>query len=149
MFSLAAIYVLLQAQFLAAIQVLVYAGAVMVLFVFVIMLLNVGRTANDIRGVPVRVVALLVGAGLLVQLFLVSRVTPGSLAAGLGIAAGAASPMDAFPAGRAGADAPGLQGVVGAIAEPLFRSYLVPFEITSILLLAAAVGAVVLAKRKL
>jgi NADH-quinone oxidoreductase subunit J len=41
------------------------------------------------------------------------------------------------------------QGVVGAIAEPLFRAYLVPFEITSILLLAAAVGAVVLAKRKL
>jgi len=149
MFSLAAIYVLLQAQFLAAIQVLVYAGAVMVLFVFVIMLLNVGRSANDIRGLPVRVIALLVGGGLLLQLFLLSRVTPGSLAAGIGIPAGAASPMDAFPAGQAGADAPGLQGVVGAIAEPLFRTYLVPFEITSILLLAAAVGAVVLAKRKL
>jgi NADH-quinone oxidoreductase subunit J len=76
MFSLAAIYVLLQAQFLAAIQVLVYAGAVMVLFVFVIMLLNVGRSANDIRGLPVRVIALLVGVGLLVQLFLLSGVTP-------------------------------------------------------------------------
>ena len=149
MFSLAAIYVLLQAQFLAAIQVLVYAGAVMVLFVFVIMLLNVGRSANDIRGLPVRVIALLVGVGLLLQLFLLSRVTPGSLAAGIGIAGGAASPMDAFPAGRSGAAAAGLQGVVGAIAEPLFRTYLVPFEITSILLLAAAVGAVVLAKRKL
>jgi NADH-quinone oxidoreductase subunit J len=149
MFSLAAIYVLLQAQFLAAIQVLVYAGAVMVLFVFVIMLLNVGRSANDIRGLPVRLIALLVGAGLLVQLVLLSRVTPGSLAAGIGISAGAGSPMDAFPAGRAGAAAPALQGVVGAIAEPLFRTYMVPFEITSILLLAAAVGAVVLAKRKL
>jgi NADH-quinone oxidoreductase subunit J len=121
----------------------------MVLFVFVIMLLNVGRSVSDIRGLPVRVIALLVGVGLLVQLFLLSRVTPGSLAAGIGISAGAGSPMDAFPAGQAGADAPGLQGVVGAIAEPLFRDYLVPFEITSILLLAAAVGAVVLAKRKL
>ena len=149
MFSLAAIYVLLQAQFLAAIQVLVYAGAVMVLFVFVIMLLNVGRGATDIRGLPVRVIALLVGVGLLLQLVLLSRVTPGSMAVGIGVAAGASSPMDAFPAGRAGAEAPGLQGVVGAIAEPLFRNYLVPFEITSILLLAAAVGAVVLAKRKL
>ena len=49
----------------------------------------------------------------------------------------------------AGAAAPATQGVVGAIAETLFRTYLVPFEITSILLLAAAVGAVVLAKRKI
>src|SRR5678809_630711 len=55
MFSLAAIYVLLNAQFIAAIQVLVYAGAVMVLFLFVIMLLNVGRGGNDLRGAPVRV----------------------------------------------------------------------------------------------
>ena len=50
MFSLAAIYVLLDAQFIAAIQVLVYAGAVMVLFLFVIMLLNLGHTSSDIRG---------------------------------------------------------------------------------------------------
>ena len=50
MFSLAAIYVLLNAQFIAAIQVLVYAGAVMVLFLFVIMLLNLGTPSPDIRG---------------------------------------------------------------------------------------------------
>ena len=149
MFSLAAIYVLLQAQFIAAIQVLVYAGAVMVLFVFVIMLLNVGRSASDIRGLPVRVVAVLVGAGLLAQLLLLGRVTAGGMALTQGVAAGAGSPMSAFPAGVAGSAAPAAQGVVGAIAEPLFRTYLVPFEITSILLLAAAVGAVVLAKRKL
>jgi NADH-quinone oxidoreductase subunit J len=149
MFSLAAIYVLLQAQFIAAIQVLVYAGAVMVLFVFVIMLLNAGRGGSDIRGVPVRMVALLVAAGLLAQLLLLARVTPGAMAVAQGVAGGAASPMNAFPAGQAGAAAPAAQGVVGAIAEPLFRTYLVPFEITSILLLAAAVGAVVLAKRKI
>ena len=149
MFSLAAIYVLLQAQFIAAIQVLVYAGAVMVLFVFVIMLLNVGRTGSDLRGGPVRLVALLVGLGLLAQLVLLSRVTPGGLAVARGAAAGAGTPLDAFPAGQAAASAPAAQGVVGAIAEPLFKAYLIPFEITSILLLAAAVGAVVLAKRKL
>ncbi len=50
MFSLAAIYVLLDAQFIAAIQVLVYAGAVMVLFLFVIMLLNLGHASSDVRG---------------------------------------------------------------------------------------------------
>ncbi len=149
MFSLAAIYVLLQAQFIAAIQVLVYAGAVMVLFVFVIMLLNLGRSASDIRGLPVRVIALLVGAGLLAQLVVLGQVTPGGMAMTQGVVAGAGSPMNAFPAGQAGAAAPAAQGVVGAIAEPLFRAYLVPFEITSVLLLAAAVGAVVLAKRKL
>src|SRR6185503_10757118 len=101
------------------------------------------RTGSDLRGVPVRFVAVLVGAALLAQLFLLVRVTPGSMAVAQGVAGGAASPMTAFPAGQAGAAAPATQGVVGAIAEPLFRTYLVPFEITSILLLAAAVGAVV------
>ena len=64
MFSLAAIYVLLNAQFIAAIQVLVYAGAVMVLFLFVIMLLNLGHAESDIRG-PSTVAATLVIVGLL------------------------------------------------------------------------------------
>ncbi|NOT08738.1 MAG: NADH-quinone oxidoreductase subunit J [Gemmatimonadales bacterium] len=149
MFALAGIYVLLQAQFIAAIQVLVYAGAIMVLFLFVIMLLNLGRDTGDLRGMPVRLAAVLVAGGLLGELVLLARVTPGSMALLRGTAVGAGTPMASFPAGQAGAAAPGAQGVVGAIAEPLFRTYLVPFEITSILLLAAVVGAVVLAKRKL
>ena len=149
MFSLSGIYVLLNAQFIAAIQVLVYAGAVMVLFLFVIMLLNAGRGGSDLRGAPVRLVAVLVGGALLAQLFLLGRVTPGGMAILRGATDGAGSPMAAFPAGQFALTAPASQGVVGAIAEPLFRQYLVPFEMTSILLLAAAVGAVVLAKRKL
>ena len=64
MFSLAAIYVLLNAQFIAAIQVLVYAGAIMVLFLFVIMLLNLGHAESDLRG-PSTVAATLVIVGLL------------------------------------------------------------------------------------
>src|SRR3989441_12704640 len=64
MFSLAAIYVLLNAQFIAAIQVLVYAGAIMVLFLFVIMLLNLGHAESDVRG-PSSVAATLVIVGLL------------------------------------------------------------------------------------
>ena len=149
MFALAAIYVLLHAQFIAAIQVLVYAGAVMVLFLFVIMLLNLGRESGDLRGRPARLAAVLVGLGLLAELVLLSRVSPGSLSLLGGAPAGAATPMEAFPAGSAGLAAPVQQGVVGPIAASLFQTYLVPFEITSILLLAAAVGAVVLAKRKL
>jgi NADH-quinone oxidoreductase subunit J len=151
MFALAGIYVLLNAQFIAAIQVLVYAGAVMVLFLFVIMLLNLGRdqTQSDLRGIPVRFAAVLIGGALMAELMLLAKVTPGGMAVLRGVTAGAGSPLEAFPAGLAAQTAPATQGVVGAIAEPLFRTYLIPFEITSVLLLAAAVGAVVLAKRKL
>src|SRR5919108_1210512 len=81
MFSLAAIYVLLNAQFIAAIQVLVYAGAVMVLFLFVIMLLNLGHPASDLRG-PSSLMAAVVIVGLLsVELFALWRYTPERLAA--------------------------------------------------------------------
>ena len=149
MFALAGIYVLLNAQFIAAIQVLVYAGAVMVLFLFVIMLLNVGREAGDLRGRGARLAAVLIGAGILTELVLLSRVTPGSMAALSGAPAGAAAPLASFPEGSAALAAPAAKGVVGAIAAPLFQTYLIPFELTSVLLLAAAVGAVVLAKRRL
>jgi len=134
LFALAAMYVLLDAQFIAALQVLVYAGAIMVLFLFVIMLLNLGRPGpSDIKGpVGVGIAALLAGT-LLLQL----RVL------------GQAAPPDAIqlPAGTMATLQQ--QGMVAAVAGPLFDAYLIPFEITSLLLLAAIVGAVVLAKRKL
>ena len=134
LFALAAMYVLLDAQFIAALQVLVYAGAIMVLFLFVIMLLNLGRPGpSDIKGpVGVGIAALLAGT-LLLQL----RVL------------GEAAPPDAIqlPAGTMATLQQ--QGMVAAVAGPLFDAYLIPFEITSLLLLAAIVGAVVLAKRKL
>src|ERR671929_2000294 len=76
MFSLAGIYVLLGAQFIAAIQVLVYAGAVMVLFLFVIMLLNLGHATSDLRG-PSSIAATLVIVGLLaIELIALLRYTP-------------------------------------------------------------------------
>ena len=134
LFALAAMYVLLDAQFIAALQVLVYAGAIMVLFLFVIMLLNLGRPGpSDIKGpVGVGVAALLAGT-LLLEL----RVL------------GQAAPPEAIqlPAGTMAALQQ--QGMIAAVATPLFDAYLIPFEITSLLLLAAIVGAVVLAKRKL
>jgi NADH-quinone oxidoreductase subunit J len=149
MFSLAAIYVLLDAQFIAAIQVLVYAGAVMVLFLFVIMLLNLGHASSDIRG-PSSVAATIVIVGLLViELTALWRYTPRRLASEIAQAPAFADPANVFAAGPLAQQEAAARGVVGAIAAPLFQVYLVPFEITSILLLAAIVGAVVLAKRRI
>jgi NADH-quinone oxidoreductase subunit J len=148
MFSLAAIYVLLDAQFIAAIQVLVYAGAVMVLFLFVIMLLNLGQASSDIRG-PSSVAATVVIVGLLViELFALWRYTPRRLASEISQTPAFADPATVFAAGQVAQQETAARGVVGGIAAPLFQVYLVPFEITSILLLAAIVGAVVLAKRR-
>jgi NADH-quinone oxidoreductase subunit J len=149
MLSLAAIYVLLNAEFVAAIQVLVYAGAVMVLFLFVVMLLNLGKPTTDMRG-PGAVAATIVIAGLLViQLAALWRYTPSRLASEMAQAPQMSDPATVFVAGQLSRDDAAARGVVGAVAAPLFQTYLVPFEITSILLLAAIVGAVVLAKRKI
>lgn len=126
MFSLAAIYVLLDAQFIAAIQVLIYAGAVMVLFLFVIMLLNLREEELGPRRFT------------LMKLFGVF----GSLYAGFLLVA----PMMA--AGKPMTTTNPNFGTVEGVGLVVFRDYLLPFELTSILLLAAVVGAVVLAKRK-
>jgi NADH-quinone oxidoreductase subunit J len=148
MFSLAAIYVLLNAQFIAAIQVLVYAGAVMVLFLFVIMLLNLGHAQSDIRGAS-GIAATLVIVGLLViEFFALVRYTPRQLASEFSQWPTFTDPATVFVAGEITQQASASQGVVGAVAAPMFQIYLIPFEITSVLLLVAIVGAVVLAKRK-
>jgi len=135
MFSLAVLFVLLDAQFIAVLQVLVYAGAVMVLFLFVIMLLNLGRgAAQDRKGVIGLTVGVVLAALLFVQLRFLRQAAPPALIR--------------LPDGMM-AQLQQQQGMVGAVATPLYQAYLVPFEITSVLLLAAVVGAVVLAKRKL
>ena len=135
LFALAALFVLLDAQFIAVLQVLVYAGAIMVLFLFVIMLLNLGRaTRSDMKGPLGLGVAVLLAGLMMVQL--------------LALRFGGPSPQLTL-APNAMARAAVEQGMVAAVARPLFSTYLVPFEITSILLLAAIVGAVVLAKRRL
>lgn len=151
MFGLAGIYLLHGAQFIAAIQVLVYAGAIMVLFLFVIMLLNVGAGPADLRAPPMRLVATAVGAVLLVQLGALARYSAGRVAveAGPARALPASEPVGFFPDAVAAVAGGTERGVIGGLAEPLFTTYLVPFEITSVLLLAATVGAVVLAKRKI
>jgi NADH-quinone oxidoreductase subunit J len=133
LFSLAGLFVLLDAHFIAAVQVIVYAGAIMVLFLFVVMLLNLGHARlAEYRGAFARMLA-------------------GSLAVALTAFAGRLL-LAGAPAGGAGGTAVQQaldeRGAIGAVAIPLFRDYLIPFEVTSILLLVAIVGAVVLARRQ-
>jgi NADH-quinone oxidoreductase subunit J len=133
-FSLAAIYILLGAHFIGAIQVLVYAGAIMVLFLFTIMLLNLGHDyQSDIRG------------GLWIIVAFV-------FAGAIGFSAWYATHDKTQIVQMGGADrinaSVGQMNAVGAIAQPLFRDFAVPFELTSLLLLVAIIGAVLLAKRR-
>jgi NADH-quinone oxidoreductase subunit J len=131
--SLALLYVLLGAEFLAAVQVIVYAGAIMVLFLFVIMLLNLDA---EVRSQGLSRVAFkacsLVGSGLLLLLLL------------LLLGGGAVKALRAM----APEQVSGVPGNTQAVAELLFTKYLLPFEVTSILLLAAIVGALVLAGKR-
>lgn len=133
--STAGIFVLLEAHFLAAVQIIVYAGAVMVLFLFVIMLLNLGHEYRaDIRGRVALIFGFAVTGG--IGGLLARQLGSGS--AGLETNLGAADAIDAALLEY---------GVVGAIARPLFTDYVVAFELTGILLLVAIVGAIVLAKK--
>jgi NADH-quinone oxidoreductase subunit J len=128
-FAVAGVYLLAHAEFIAAIQVIVYAGAVMVLFLFVIMLLNLRQpeASPPIPHVGQKIGGIVLAgftALILIYSFTQAKM-PGVQAA-----------------------APGL-GNTESIARSLFTDYLLPFEVTSVLLLVAIVGAVVLAKSKL
>lgn len=144
-FSLSGMFVILDAHFIAAVQVLVYAGAIMVLFLFVVMLLNLGEISGaeaDFRGALGKFGAGTLGAALLA---LVGRAVLG--AEGASLRPPTAEPASGLPADPVQA-ALEARGAVGAVAGPLFEDYLVPFEITSLLLLVAIVGAIVLARRE-
>ena len=133
LFALAAMYVMLDAPFIGVIQVLVYAGAIMVVFLFVIMLLNLGQPSEiaDARGLWGKLAAGFLGLALLAQLMVLARDdVPGGLAI---------PPSTGNEAGEAA-------NVVAGFADTLFRDSLLAFEIAGILLLVAVVAAVVLAK---
>jgi NADH-quinone oxidoreductase subunit J len=127
--SLAVLYLLLGAEFIAAAQVIVYAGAIMVLFVFVIMLLNAGAETRRGRSFMVQ----LLGVPLLITLlgllaYSIERLFPDSGMVRFGEFKG---------------------GTAQDIGRALFTRYLLPFEVTSILILIAILGAVVLARKEL
>jgi NADH-quinone oxidoreductase subunit J len=132
---LAALYVMLDAQFIGAIQVLVYAGAIMVVFLFVIMLLNLGdpRELSDIRGLPAKLVGGAFGLALLALILAVTRTR---------------APQALMLPPHYAARQIVMYGAIEPVAAPLFHDYLLAFEITSVLLLAAIVGAVALARRR-
>ena len=133
MFSLAALYVMLDAQFIGVIQVLLYAGAIMVVFLFVVMLLNLGHPSEiaDMRGKWWKLAAGLIGLGLLSEIMVILR---------------AKLPQQLImPRDFADQQVQKLN-VVGVIADPLFKDFLLAFELTSVLLLVAIAGAVVLAR---
>jgi len=132
--SLAALYILLQAQFLAAVQVIVYAGAIVVLFLFVVMLLG-GGELTDVRDRSrpflqrfgwQRFVALALGVLLLAGVV-------------YGLVSGQLNPVQGDAAAFG-------QGSVQAISAVLYTDYLLPFELASVLLLVGMIGAVVLAR---
>lgn len=140
MVCLAGLYVMLGAHFVGAVQVLIYAGAIMVVFLFVVMLLNLGHgeAVADLRDMRWRLAA---GAlGLVMLAFLLASIRdPLPLAADPALAASSAQVAAATPAYPPNA--------VAVVAESLFRDYLLAFEAASFVLLAAIVGAVALAKR--
>src|SRR5687768_2499542 len=127
-FSVAAIYTLLGAFFIGIVQIMVYAGAIMVLFLFVIMLLNLGNDyEDDIRGTAWKIMA---GGSALVMIAFLGRVFGGELPRPLGTEAGP----------QLLATATAERGVVGLLGIPLYTDYMVPLQATAILLLVSVVG---------
>jgi NADH:ubiquinone oxidoreductase subunit 6 (subunit J) len=132
LFALATLFLLLNAEFVAAAQIVVYAGAVMVLYVFVVAYIGGVREAHPIRGES----SGLGMAGMIAAAGLVVVVTIAVVGTGL-------TAID-----TEGANVGAAFGTPGQIGEFLLRKFLVPFEAASILLLVAAIGAVVLARRR-
>ncbi|HUJ80100.1 MAG TPA: NADH-quinone oxidoreductase subunit J [Nitrospiria bacterium] len=128
----AGLYVLLNAEFIAAVQVVVYAGAILVLYLFVVMLLNVKREERYQRqAVPALIVSVLLLSEAAVVFF----------------GARAASGTMAGAGGEFSSERIEASGNTAVIGQVLFSTYLYPFEIASLLLLAAMVGAIVLSKK--
>jgi NADH-quinone oxidoreductase subunit J len=127
--ALAVLYLLLGAEFLAAAQMIVYAGAIMVLFIFVIMLLNAGaerptKTRQLVKAAGVPLIAVFLG----IVAFVIQAQLPRSQLVWFGGFSGG-GPRD--------------------IGIPLFTRYLLPFEVTSVLILIAIIGAIVLGKKEM
>lgn len=131
-FCLGGIYVLLNVEFVAVIQILIYAGAILVLFLFVIMLLNIAPAGESIRLNLPRGLAIGITIGLLIQ---ISAMFLSSIEYG---------PKDIYTL-----EIIKEEGSIGLIGRLLYGEYVLPFEAVSILLLVAVIGAVVIGKRRI
>jgi len=130
----AGIFLQLRAEFLFIVQIILYVGGIMVLFVFVIMLVNLDVAVRQLRFARQKWVALLISLALAAQVGLM--LWSSSKIPGQGVPVLSAVPADKLP--------PNSEDV----ARSLFSSYLLPFEIASVLLLVAMIGAVVMAKKR-
>lgn len=126
-FTIAGHYILLNAQFLAITHIIVYAGAIMVLFLFVVMLLNL-NTDSDVPKSPRLRIAAMISAGMLFVTLLAA--------------------LKSSTLGTYSLPPDSDKGYVQHVGQRLFTDYLLPFEISSILFLSAMIGAVVLAKKE-
>ncbi len=129
-FHVAGLYVTLHAEFLAAVQIIVYAGAILVLYLFVVMLLNLRQDVRYHRQWPM---AAAVGATLIIEAVILTVMKGWTAPV---VATGAETTV-------------GGTTNTGAIADVLYSTYLFPFEVASLILLVAMIGAIVLAKKDL
>ncbi|HEY6011485.1 MAG TPA: NADH-quinone oxidoreductase subunit J [Nitrospirota bacterium] len=127
-FHIAGIFVLLNAEFLAAVQLIVYAGAILILYLFVVMLLNVDREVTSPRGNSYW--PWMAAFGVLIAGEILLLIARGS-----------------FPGEAGKSMLPGAALSINALGEALYQKYLIPFEIASLILLVGLVGAVMLAKK--
>ncbi len=125
-FAIAGHYILLNAQFLAAVHIIVYAGAIMVLFLFVIMMLNLNKETEPQKAINIKMAAVVAAGVLMITLI------------------GALRSADSIPQPS---NLDGNIGLVSNLGKVLFSDFLIPFEISSVLFLAAMVGAVMLGKK--
>jgi NADH-quinone oxidoreductase subunit J len=127
-FSIAGHYFLLNAQFLAAVHIIVYAGAIMVLFLYVIMMLNLNKLEEEKRSAYAKLISVVAGG-------LLMTVLVGALRDADQMTVASASNADA--------------GLVQNLGKALYKDFLLPFELASVLFLGAMVGAVYLSKKDL
>jgi NADH-quinone oxidoreductase subunit J len=142
--SVAVLFVIKAAEFVAAVQVLVYAGGIMVLFLFVVMLINVRMIPNEKIAARLWQGGIVVGLAMFALLFAMIR------------AGGLATPViDAeamtrtVPVSTSAEEVPAIVGNSEAVGMMLYRQYLVPFEVASIFLLVAMIGAIIIGKQEL
>ena len=126
-FAISGHYILLNAQFLAVVNIIVYAGAIMVLFLFVVMLMNLNKETEPIKNYRLQFIGILSGGCLL--LIVLSAIMGAN---------------EAFPLTMK----TGESGLIKKLGHTLFSKYVLPFELSSVLFLSAMVGAVIIGKKK-
>jgi NADH-quinone oxidoreductase subunit J len=131
-FAISGHYILLNAQFLAIVNIIVYAGAIMVLFLFVVMLMNLNKQAEPRKNIWMILSAVISGGALLLVIVYAAKETS------------IGRVIKAAPIDIGGSDI----GLIEVLGKKLFTQYVIPFEISSVLFLSAMIGAVILGKKE-